>query len=335
MKRKIIKQGHNTLTITLPSNWAKKFSLAPGSEIELTEKDNGLLISTEQSSSLGKTEINIDNMDIPTIWKYLMGIYREGYDEVKITFSPSLKLESPYKFFAQHKEDIKYKKEKHGKGPLDFFHELVNRFIGFEITSHGEGFIIIREMSEATSKEFENSLRRVFFLIQQMAEETCKALSKNKPELLTHIHDVDVNLDKFHDYCIRILNKKGNREYGKPNLIFSMLYLLELLGDEYKNISHHLLQDFSEKSNLKNLKEMADSVKEQIDHLYTLYYKFDKELVLRISEIDKKRYFNVKALYKKTETNEEKEIFHHLRIITRYINAITELIIELAISPEN
>ena len=32
MIRKIIKQGHNTLTITLPSEWTKRFNLEAGKE---------------------------------------------------------------------------------------------------------------------------------------------------------------------------------------------------------------------------------------------------------------------------------------------------------------
>ena len=39
MKRKIIRQGHNTLTITLPSDWAKRFNIEAGKEIDLTERD--------------------------------------------------------------------------------------------------------------------------------------------------------------------------------------------------------------------------------------------------------------------------------------------------------
>jgi len=34
MKRKIIKQGHNTLTITLPSKWAHKLNLKAGEEVD-------------------------------------------------------------------------------------------------------------------------------------------------------------------------------------------------------------------------------------------------------------------------------------------------------------
>jgi len=44
MKRKIIKQGHNTLTITLPSEWVKKLNLNAGDEIEVYERDSGLVI---------------------------------------------------------------------------------------------------------------------------------------------------------------------------------------------------------------------------------------------------------------------------------------------------
>ena len=48
MKRKIIKQGHNTLTVTLPSKWVKDLNLSAGDEIELIEKDKSILITSEK-----------------------------------------------------------------------------------------------------------------------------------------------------------------------------------------------------------------------------------------------------------------------------------------------
>lgn len=329
MRRKIIKQGHNTLTITLPAEWTKKFNIDAGTEVDLIEKDNGLFLSTEKNGEHKKAEFNIDGMDIPTIWKYFMGVYREGFDELVVRFSPNLKLDSPYKFFAQNKPDVKYGEKREKKSALEFLHELVNRFIGFEIVDYGEGFVRIKEMTEPTSKEFDNSLRRVFLLIQQMSDETCRALTTGNPKNLSHIHDTDINLDKFHDYCIRILNKLNNRNTRKTSVLFSILYLLELTGDEFKNISHHLLHDFSDKASFKNILAVADSVKAQLDLFYDLFYKFDKDKVIKISDIDKKRYFDVRNVYRRAKNDDEKEIFHHLRIITRYINALTELRIEM------
>ena len=47
MRRKIIKQGHNTLTITLPSKWVRANKVVPTDEIDVVEKGNKLIISKE------------------------------------------------------------------------------------------------------------------------------------------------------------------------------------------------------------------------------------------------------------------------------------------------
>ncbi len=329
MKRKIIKQGHNTLTITLPSEWTKRFNLNSGKEIDLTERENGLFLSTEKTGIHKKTEFDITGMDLPTIWKYFMAVYREGYEEVIIKFNPDIQLENPYKFFSHHQLDLRYKKEPDKKHIEEILHGFVTRFIGFEVVEHGKDYIVIREMGEPTSKEFDNSLRRVFLLIQQMAEETLEALKTNNSKMLTHMHDVDINIDKFHDYCIRILNKIGNKEPRKSELLFSTLFLLELLGDEFKSISHHLLYDFKQDIHFNGVITIAQSIKEQFDLFYNLFYNFDKDKLKHLSEIDMGRYFTVTDTRKKTKDDDVKEIFHHLRVIARYINALTELRIEM------
>jgi phosphate uptake regulator len=328
MKRRIIKQGHNTLTITLPSEWTKRFNLEAGKEIDLDERDNGLFISTEKNGKHRVAEFDIEGMDIPTIWKYFMAVYREGYDEVIIHFDPNKNFESPYKFHSQHRLDLKYGKKREKITTLESLQSYVNRFIDFEIVEHGKNYVVIKEMGELTGREFDNSLRRIFLLIQQMTEETLEAIKTNNPKILAHTHDVDINLDKFHDYCIRILNRVGNKEPRKTSLLFSTLFFLELIGDEYKTISHHLLYDFSSKTSFKDIEYLAETVKKQIDTFYELYYKFEKKKIELMSEIDQKLYLDVPAIYKKA-SEDEKEVYHHLRIIGRYINALIELRVEM------
>tara|TARA_Y100000310_G_scaffold285586_1_gene309163 strand:- start:998 stop:1999 length:1002 start_codon:yes stop_codon:yes gene_type:complete len=327
LKRKIIKQGHNTLTITLPSAWVKRFNLEAGKEIDLIEKNNGLFISTEKNNDEKRTEFNITDMDTSTIWKYFMAVYREGYDEVLVKFDPKMKLENPYKFFTQHRLDLRYGKETQKRNIVSALQGFVSRFIGFEIVEHGKDFILIKEMGDLTSKEFDNSLRRIFLLLQDMAETTFEAIIKNDRELVVNMHDVDINLDKFHDYCIRILNKIGNKEPRKSELLFSTLYLLEMIGDEFKQVAHHLLQDFP-KAKFDNVKKLAELVKEQLDIYCSLFYKFDLDKVKQISNTDKTVYLSVSEMYKKTSNN-EKEVFHHWRVIQRFINALVELRIEM------
>ncbi len=328
MRRKIIKQGHNTLTITLPSEWTRKFNLQAGSEIELIERENGLFLSTEKNGDSKRAEFDITGMDIPTIWKYFMAVYREGYDEVRVKFPPNIKLDNPYKFFTHHKLDIKYGKERDKSTVLSALQGFSTRFIGYEIVEHGKDYVIVRDMGELTSKQFDNSLRKVFLLLQEMSEETLEAIEKSNPAILTQIHDVDVNLDKFHDYCIRILNKTANKEPRQSELLFATLYLLEMIGDEFKNISNHIVRDFP-KSKLSNIKELAKTIKEQMEVYCDLFYKFNKFKINKISDLDKQLSFKVLPIIYNKSTDKEKEIYHHLRIISKYINALLELRIEM------
>ncbi len=327
MKRKIIKQGHNTLTITLPAEWTKRFNLESGREVDLDERDNGLFISTEKNSQYKHTEFDITGMDIPTIWKYFMAVYREGYSEVKIKFDPTLQFDSPYKFLTHHRLDNKYPKQREKVSAIEALQGFVNRFIDFEIVEHGKDHVIIKEMGELTSKEFDNSLRRIFLLIQQMTDDSLEAIKTNNPKIVTHMHDVDINLDKFHDYCIRILNRVGNKEPRKTSLLFSTLYILELMGDEFKNVATHMIHDY-QKVKMKNIEHFMESVREMIYGYYDLFYKFDKQKINNLSDLDKKSYFNIPVVYKKAN-EEEKEIYHHFRMIERYLNALIELRIEM------
>ena len=57
MIRKVIKQGHNTLTVTLPSKWVKSRDIKPGDDINIKEKDNGLLITSEKCLESNKSDI--------------------------------------------------------------------------------------------------------------------------------------------------------------------------------------------------------------------------------------------------------------------------------------
>lgn len=328
MKRKIIKQGHNTLTITLPSKWAKSFNLQAGSEIDMQERENGLFISTEKKGEELKTEIDISGLDIPAIWKYLMSVYREGYDEVIVKFDSSIFYDNPYKFFTRHAIDMKYGGEK--LTPFEMIQLLTNRFVGFELIEQHRDHCVIKDMGEISSKEFENSLRRVFLLIQQMGEDLVESIRDNKPKILGHAHDIDINVDKFHDYCVRVLNKTGFKDTIKTNLLFSSIYILEMLGDEFKHIAHHLLKDMAGK-NFDNLLELAELTLEQFNKFYDLYYNYDKSKLMSLSKTDMEIHSYLPRLYKKKPnkkselSEDEKEIFNHLRTIGKYINALVEL----------
>lgn len=327
MKRKVIKQGHNTLTVTLPSKWVKNFNVLQGQEIDIFERDNGLFMTTKKSNSYEKIEIDITGMDIPTIWKNFMSAYREGYDEILVKFPPKLKMESPYKHFTRHAFDEKYNRPKKLESCYDMISDIVDRFIGYEIVEQGEDQVVVKSMGKVTDKEFDSSLRRIFLILDQMAEQTLDSITKKNPKIVSNTHDIDISLDKFTDYCIRVLNKTGGREKQKTHILFSILFMLELLADEFKNIANHFLQDFPKKS-FDNLEKSMEGIKKEIALYQELFYHFDKDKVMEIADLDRSIYFQFHKLYQKSNEG-EKEVFNHLRRISRYINSLMELRIEM------
>jgi phosphate uptake regulator len=327
MKRKIIKQGHNTLTVTLPADWANRMKLGAGDEIDLSEKGNSLSLTTEKKDESKSAEIDINGMDILTMWKYFMAVYREGYDEVIVRFEPDSVYESPYKYYTQHSFDPKYEKVK--LSHFELISEFARRFIGFEIVEHKRNYCILRDMGKISPKEFDSSLRRIFLLIQEMGEELMNSITKNNVKILMRTHEIDVSVDKFHDYTIRVMNKTLCVPEKKVPLIFATLYLLELLGDEFKNTTKHIIMEEKD-VHLENLKSLTSMVVQQFNSFYDVYYKFAKEKVVEMSARDKEVNDYLPDLYKKRGgktglTSSELEIFNHLRRITRYIHALVEL----------
>ena len=331
MKRKIIKQGHNTLTITLPSEWVKRFKLNSGDEIDLVERDNGLFVSTERQHEELTTEVDITGLDVPSIWKYFMAIYREGYDEVYVRFK-DINYENPYKFFTSHNIDKSYGRLEGNHTPYEIVQQMTNRFIGYEVIEHHKNYCVIKNMVEVSSKEFDSSFRRVFLLIQQMANETLEAINTNNPSLLHHMHDIDINVDKFHDYCVRVLNKTGFKEIRKSGILFATLFLLELVGDEFKNIALHIIN--RNNTTMSNLKGLCELTVETFNKYYDLFYKFEKEKVVAMSKLDMDTYFYFPKYYKDKKkldalTKNELGVLNHFKRIARYVNALVELRVEM------
>ena len=85
MKRKIIRQGHNTLTVTLPSKWAAKNGIKPGDEVDITENETSLVIGSSPKGAGGESiTVDISGLTPPIIWRMISSAYRAGYSEIKV-----------------------------------------------------------------------------------------------------------------------------------------------------------------------------------------------------------------------------------------------------------
>jgi phosphate uptake regulator len=270
-------------------------------------------------------------MNIPTIWKFFMAVYREGYDEIKVSFSPDERHEFPYKYFFHHKILRPGQSRKYSS--LEIIQEMVNRFTGFEIIEHRKNYCIIKDMASLTSKEFDSLFRRVFLLILQMSQEVLEAIKTNDIECAQYINDMDINVDKFHDYCIRVLNKTGFKDAQTSQILFATLFTLELLADEFKSIANHLMKS-GKRVSMKNIQTMAEMTNEQLRGYYELFFSFDNKKIIQLTEKDISIHIYKDELFHKPDrksrlTDMELEVLNHFRSVGKAINSLIELRIEL------
>jgi phosphate uptake regulator len=329
MKRKIIKQGHNTLTVTLPSEWVKRFNLRAGEEICLIERENGLFLSAERIDKPSEITIDFRDLGSKLIWKYISTAYRAGYDKITVKFDPNAEYDSPYKYFAHYIIDPMYGSQ--GKlNPQEFFHQVADRFIGFEVIDYGDDFCVLKEIGQSTSKEFESSLRRIFLLLLHLSEGIINDLQKHKTAFLDRAHSLDVQVDKFHDFCGRVLNKTGLEEPSKSTLISTLIFLLELVGDEFKHLAVQLRKRDAKEINAGKIIEALNAINEQLKVFYELYYKFDKEKLKTLNHLNKA--FLETKINKKNGFKED--IYVTIETINRYIDCLYEVLIakQVAIS---
>lgn len=321
MKRKLIKQGIGALTITLPKDWISKHGLKAGDEIEMEEIEKNLLLRTEgKRGILRKTIIDIDNFSQALIWRYLMSAYRLGYDEITIKFSNIEKIYD-IKFSSLDVLESRIK-----MSTMEVIQDIISRFIGMEIIEHGKNYCVIKDLGETSEKEFDNSLRRIFFLLLSMAEESLSNLKQKTQNIKNSIVNIDTIIDKFTDFCLRVLNKMGYKKLNKTNSIYSIILLLEFIGDEYKKIVVH-----TNSSKIKfdsKLINTYEDVNKLLNLFYELFYKFNEKGIAEIYDLDEQLANKINSL---KLNNEEKEILHHLKKIKRYITDLVQLRIDFEI----
>ncbi len=324
MKRKVIKQGHNTLTITLPVDWARKCNIDAGDELQITEREKALLVTTDKMLSLPKTEVDINKLPTRLLWRFVSAAYRSGYDEIRIDYKDAEKgFRDLYTAFSYNTLDVLQQRTS-SLTPAEAIYALINRFVGVEIIDQKRNYCIVKELGETSYKEFNSSLRRIFLLILSMADECLEAVKGSKDGLRS-IHMVDTNVDRFEDFCLRVLNKTGYEEFKKTPTVYTTIFLLELVGDEYKRLAIHL---FKLKKINPQLFKVFERINNQTKNFYDLYYNFKKEKTIEIFTEEEELSKLVQDLYPKLNSD-EKELLHHLKKISRFAISLTELRIDM------
>ena len=245
MLRKVIKLGDETLVVSLPSAWAKQHKLKKGDELEAEETGPKLVLYPKSEANHGKTSIDVSGCK-PMIKRILGALYKAGYDEFEVGFVTAEELAS-----------VK---------------EVMGEFVGFEIINEGKNAVVIKNISHIIPDEFGNIQRKIVFVIITMAKEGLAAATAKNWEKLRFTASMDADVNRYADFCRRILNTVGHRVVKRVPPAYYIIEQLEKIGDSYRDICLYIAAN-----NLglgSDLKAAYDKVTKLLEKFLKVYCDF-------------------------------------------------------------
>lgn len=214
MKRKVIKQGNGTLTITLPKKWTEKVGLTGEDEISLREAEDKLIIETE-SHKKTRAEVNLSGLTSARTLKWVIAsLYKKGYSEIQLSYTDP-------------------------KTPRIVRESLGSAITGFAIMEQSKKKMVLKSLTTDSQEEFEPSLRRAFLVTLSLAEGIQERLESKNTKGLIELCALEKTNNQFVNICERLLLTKGD-DTPKTIMQYVLVWNVEKVCDTYRDICKHL-----------------------------------------------------------------------------------------------
>ncbi len=299
MKRKVVKQGHNAMTITLPASWIKENHIKPGDELDVDLRDKDLIVKAISSGEVEKT-IFLMNGDGEFIHRHLSVLYRLGYDEVRVEFKNPLIIEK--------------------------IESEIEHVPGFEIVDHGDDYCIIKNIAVGLEKEFDNILRKIFINVTYCGQQSLKLIKEGNFSRLESLRQQAKTNNRMPNFCQRLLRKEGYKDYKKTMLVYTMIWSLEQVWDYYNNILKYVLNLKSKPKIANEVLKLYETTNEIVDEYYKIFYSFDFN---DVSELKEKSINVIENIKKNIENRNKTDVIllMNLNLIAERIYHMTECLI--------
>ncbi|MCF7872511.1 AbrB/MazE/SpoVT family DNA-binding domain-containing protein [Candidatus Woesearchaeota archaeon] len=269
MKRKVNRVGTNTLTVSLPSRWAKQFGVEVGDEIELIEDGGSLKICKFCNNKKKSIELDVSDLDRTSVMLKIRSAYRCGYDEITVNFRNSKTMHH------RKKKEINV---------IDAIHQEVNkRLLGVEIVEESNNYCLIKDFSASDVSDLENSVRRIFRLIINLSNEILENVSSgefDKLEIVENNHDT---ITKFVSYCLRLLIKDSSFSKEERVIKYHIIASLDNVVDIMKYFSRDVIRSKNKSS--KEFIKAIELVNSELKLYYEFFYSQNNEIAYKFNEI--------------------------------------------------
>ncbi|MBU1975065.1 MAG: hypothetical protein KKG59_01535 [Nanoarchaeota archaeon] len=249
MKRKVVLHGPSTFTISLPAKWVQQHCIKKGDELEVEMFDKCLKVTTKSEEiPLKKIEVDFSNLQEYAINTLMAVLHKSGYDEITIIYNTPQTL-------------------------MIIQERIYSMLIGFEILEQTNTTCLVKNVAKDGPKEFANFLRRTFLVTKSLADESLNILKTKHYDKIDEALKLEKTNNRLSNYCHRLLNR-GNHMTEKSTYSYIIIWILESICDDYKNIL-----EFTKKNPGINIPptflDSMDKVGNLFSEYYNLYYRFD------------------------------------------------------------
>jgi phosphate uptake regulator len=203
MKRKVNLAGPTTLTVSLPSKWAKQHNIKKGDEIDVDEDGSALVISKErvQKEKVGEVYFSEDTKRY--VRSYIGRFYRHGYTTIRVSFDSPVLVKA-----------IK---------------DATNNLIGADIIDLEKSTCIIKIFPIEETNNIDKYLAKMFNTIKYLLTLMEEDLNRGEFKREETVNELRHNNWKLKDYILR--NAFMQRvPYEKFGTLSNMLFCYEKIG---------------------------------------------------------------------------------------------------------
>lgn len=308
MRRKVIRQGTSTLTMSLPAKWIKKHGIKPGDEIDVSEVGDALVLGKGSAKREMVAEVDFEGTNERLIYRNVNNFYTHGYDEIRIRLGNRQQLEH-----VQH---------------------IVGRLLGYAVVEQKENSCVVREVVETRADDFDRIFKQLFFTISELAEDSLSRLRSRDWKNLADVKERDRTIvNKLAFLCLRILSKEGHSNPQKTAPLRDLVIALEDIGDECANLSEEIAQ--LRKPVSKATTNTLSEVNDLFMAVERIYHNFDPEILKTVHEQCRLIRFEISKAAKSVPREDFIALYHARKIAERLLNAIDSIIVLHAANEQN
>ena len=204
MERRLVKQGRNALTVTLPADWLRRRGLKAGDPVYLSEREQEIAVNASLRRATKETEVDARGPEPTLVWHLINAKYIAGYDTITILHNHPQMLG-----------------------------DILDHLPGMVLAEHSATRSVIRSLIAVPEDTFDAVLRRT--LHQLVEQAATMELVVAKKVVRQQIKDGERRLDSSVLYCLRYLNKYESTENAHRR--FLLCATIEAAGDTITTLS--------------------------------------------------------------------------------------------------